>query len=46
MTAKKITLPLLFLFLLTAIHAKEIKVLAIGNSFSDDALEQIGRAHV
>ena len=39
MTAKKITLPLLFLFLLTTIHAKEIKVLAIGNSFSDDALE-------
>lgn len=39
MTAKKIALPLLLLFLLTTIHAKEIKVLAIGNSFSDDAIE-------
>lgn len=46
---RKITLSLLFLFFLTNIYAKEIKVLAIGNSFSDDAVEhylyQIGVAN-
>lgn len=39
MITKKISLSLLFFFFLTTIYAKEIKVLAIGNSFSDDAIE-------
>lgn len=48
MSTKKITLPILFFFILTTIYAGEIKVLAIGNSFSADAVEhylyQIGVA--
>ncbi|MFA5650536.1 MAG: DUF4886 domain-containing protein [Proteiniphilum sp.] len=39
MITKKISLSLLFFFFLMTIYAKEIKVLAIGNSFSDDAIE-------
>lgn len=49
MIIKKITLSFLFFFFITCISAKEIKVLAIGNSFSDDAVEhylyQIGAAN-
>ena len=39
MNTKRISLPFLFFFFLTTIYAREIKVLAIGNSFSDDAVE-------
>jgi hypothetical protein len=39
MITKKISPLFLFFFFLTTIYAKEIKVLAIGNSFSDDAVE-------
>ncbi|MEA4917772.1 DUF4886 domain-containing protein [Proteiniphilum sp.] len=49
MLSKKVIFPFLFFLFLTSIYAKEIKVLAIGNSFSDDALEhylyQIGAAN-
>lgn len=49
MLIKKIVFPIFFFLFLTSVYAREIKVLAIGNSFSDDALEhylyQLGAAN-